>query len=358
MRKPMMGALVLLLVQAGVGQSQESIAARVARVRDGVVQMSYAARPGACGNGRDYVRYGRAMWTRQMQGWGTHDGRCDTGPVRAALTMEAGRPVAVSTSIGGRWGESSSRVTDLGSVPAGEAAAFFLRLVPELEQSPDRDRMLLPAVLADADVTAPLLALARDESRPESTRARAVSGLGLVGDAAVVPVLVGFAREERSVRGNGLVGAALAALAHLPDGAGVSALLELSRDARPPTRRDAAFWLGQSDDPRAARRLLAMIDDEGEPVETRKHALFAAGQSQAVPTSDLLRVYRAARHPGLREHAIFVLSQRSDEAAVTALIGIARDGGDTRMRGKALFWLAQKNDPRVTKLIADLVTAP
>jgi hypothetical protein len=37
------------------------------------------------------------------------------------------------------------------------------------------------------------------------------------------------------------------------------------------------------------------------------------------------------------------------------LLHIARHDRDTRMRGKALFWLAQKDDPRVKKLIADLL---
>jgi hypothetical protein len=50
-----------------------------------------------------------------------------------------------------------------------------------------------------------------------------------------------------------------------------------------------------------------------------------------------------------------VLSQRDDEAAIDELLRIAREDGDTRMRGKALFWLAQKDDPRIRKLIADLV---
>ena len=43
------------------------------------------------------------------------------------------------------------------------------------------------------------------------------------------------------------------------------------------------------------------------------------------------------------------------DAATDALLAIVRDDKDTRMRGKALFWLAQKDDPRVKKLIADLV---
>jgi HEAT repeat protein len=65
--------------------------------------------------------------------------------------------------------------------------------------------------------------------------------------------------------------------------------------------------------------------------------------------------YRELDDANLREHAIFVLSQRDDDAATEALLRIAREDGDRRMRGKALFWLAQKHDDRVTKLISDLL---
>jgi hypothetical protein len=34
---------------------------------------------------------------------------------------------------------------------------------------------------------------------------------------------------------------------------------------------------------------------------------------------------------------------------------IARDDGDRQMRAKALFWLGQKDDPRVVKMIGDRV---
>jgi hypothetical protein len=36
-------------------------------------------------------------------------------------------------------------------------------------------------------------------------------------------------------------------------------------------------------------------------------------------------------------------------------MSIAREDPDREMRKKALFWLGQKNDPRVTKLITDMV---
>jgi HEAT repeat protein len=105
----------------------------------------------------------------------------------------------------------------------------------------------------------------------------------------------------------------------------------------------------------AGRWLIERALDRGERLKLRKSALFWAGQREATPTPELIRAYRQAEEPDLREHAIFVLSQRQDDAATDALLRIAREDPDKSMRGKALFWLAQKDDPRVKKLIADLL---
>jgi HEAT repeat protein len=91
-------------------------------------------------------------------------------------------------------------------------------------------------------------------------------------------------------------------------------------------------------------------------MESRKKAIFWAGQRRTTPTKDLADFYRTTSESELREHAIFVLSQRDDEAALNELLRIARDDSDKRMRGKAMFWLAQKDDPRVAKLISDRVS--
>ncbi|HEX9129390.1 MAG TPA: HEAT repeat domain-containing protein, partial [Gemmatimonadaceae bacterium] len=95
--------------------------------------------------------------------------------------------------------------------------------------------------------------------------------------------------------------------------------------------------------------------DNSEPLRLRKSALFWAGQSEQTPTKDLAAVYRGTSDSDLREHAIFVLSQRNDEAALNELMRIAREDSDKHMRARALFWLGQKDDPRVTKLIGDRV---
>ncbi|CAN5211334.1 hypothetical protein BH09GEM1_BH09GEM1_14120 [soil metagenome] len=208
--------------------AQGSLPDRIGRVRDGVVRLQYESRPGVCGDGKSMVSYHSAMFARDFSGFGTRsDAHCVSGPVRVSLVMLGGRMTQSQTQIGGAWPSLGSPVTDMGVVGATEAASYFFAHVGEMESINSRDRLPLPAVVADANVMAPLLAVARDDQR------------------------------------------------HLR------------------TRR--------------------------------------------------------------QEHAIFVISQRDDDASVNALMKIARDDADTKKRSKALFWLAQKHDPRATKLIGELV---
>ena len=412
--------------------AQSALATRVAQAPDGAVRMQLDSRAGVCGDGRDVVGYRNALFARNFQSIGGHwsGTRCVPGPLRVTLTVENGLVTRMQTQVGGAWPTPSTdaRVTDLGVVPSREASAYFFSLVPRLESSGGKDRLLVPAVLAaDAEVIPPLLAIAQDESRAESTRRSAVQWLGLLGDESVIPVLVDFARRDVDDEANAkrakksLADAALAALSTLDGNVGVPALIDLARTGSVGTRHNAVFWLGQSGDPRAFRMLHTVIEDTkesdrvrahaifslshsgdappsefaylrsiysrldddelkesvfqgmtedggaggrwlierardtNEPLRLRRTALFWAGQREETPTADIVSVYRDARDTDLREHAIFVLSQRRDDAATDSLMRIARSDPDTHLRGKALFWLAQKDDPRVKKLIADLL---
>lgn len=263
---------------------------------------------------RDYSNVGR---------W--RDQRCVLGPIRVALTVAGGTVTQASTQVGGSWPKAGGRVTDLGAIPAAGASAYFFSLVPRLESSSANDRVLLPAVLADDDgVIAPLLALARDGTRSEDTRRQALQWLSLLGDSSVGAILVGLAKEIDDEDGKGLASSAVAALGTLNDNAGIPALVQLTASASMATRRSAVFWLGQNDDPRGVRVLRTMINDAKEDER-------------------------------LREHAVFSLSQRGDKESFDTLMQIARGDADTRLRSKALFWLAQKHDPRVSALISELV---
>jgi HEAT repeat protein len=57
----------------------------------------------------------------------------------------------------------------------------------------------------------------------------------------------------------------------------------------------------------------------------------------------------------LREQVIFAISQRSDSAAVNALMHIAKTDKDQELRKKAVFWLGQSSDPRAAKFLEELI---
>lgn len=101
--------------------------------------------------------------------------------------------------------------------------------------------------------------------------------------------------------------------------------------------------------------LLGIVNDKSAPIDLRKKALFLAGQQEQIPLNDLLSLYKTLGDRDLQEYFIFVLSQRSEPAAVDKLIDIAKHDADPDMRKKAIFWLSQKNDPRVQQLLLEII---
>ncbi len=250
-------------------------------------------------------------------------------------------------------------------------------------------------VLGDASMVAPLVELARSNGRNESSgedvgpgnglEGAATGALSMIPDGAGVPALMGLARDgSESVRK-----AAVFWLGQRDDEKSRAVVRTVAGDDRETiaVRKSAIFALSQGESSKAdetfleslfarvdneklkeqvlfamsqresndgTRWLLAQARDAQQPMEVRRKAVFWAGQGRA-SVADLKSLYSAASERQLREHVIFVLSQKNEEAATTALIDIARSDADREMRRKALFWLAQKDDPRVTKLITDMV---
>jgi len=434
LRQVSLAALTAALF-ASTSAAQANIAARVSSAPDGVVRLTYASRPGTCGDGGDVIGYRKALFAENFQSIGNWNSpNCVAGPVRVSVSVSGGRVTRVRTVVGDSFPRTSERVTDLGMVSPIDAASYFFSIVPQAERaSGNRGRALLPAVLANAgDVIPQLTSLARDDSRVSDTRHQAILWIGLLGDQRVIPTLVEFARgggagplgqdidEDTRPGKKGLGQAAMAALSEMDGGIGVPALIDLAQSGPLATRSSAVFWLGQTRDqrafaalhrvientneddrlrahavfslgqsvdedqsqtkylqsifPRASTRmkeqifltmgqeksggyawLLEKARDRNESIEVRKKALFWAGQNDETPTRDLAAAYRSADSESLKEHAIFVLSQRKDEAAVDELMRIAQSDPDRQMRAKAMFWLGQSDDPRVAKMIADKI---
>jgi HEAT repeat protein len=243
--------------------------------------------------------------------------------------------------------------------------------------------------VAPAEAVAPVTALARGAGEPRAVREGALSVLAFVGEGAGVPTLVGLARggeggdgwlREKAIFWLGQADddrarAALRALASgdtvardareqaifaLGHGAGdaeAGAFLRALYPRLPDGElRDKAIQsVAQSDDAESGRWLLGIAASEREPLEARKQALFWAGQRDEEPVARLIAVYPRLAGTELRKHYAFVLSQRDEEAAVDALIAVARRDDDPAVRRQAIFWLGQSRSPRAQRDLVEVL---
>jgi hypothetical protein len=229
----------LLIGSLPAAISGQTLAQRVVAVGNGTVRLSFAARPGVCGDGMHNIRTneGNEEWEED----------CEPQPVRVAVRVVDRRVTGVRTYVGGRWRPGVS-ATDLGMVRPQDAAAYFVSLAEHGDLSGDA---LLPATLADSVTIWPaLLRLARAPGVPQENRRAAVFWLGQAAGAVAARALDSIAGDgtgDREVRKQ-----AVFALSQRSNNEGVPALLRIARiNPDPELRRTALFWLGQSEDPRA-----------------------------------------------------------------------------------------------------------
>jgi HEAT repeat protein len=105
------------------------------------------------------------------------------------------------------------------------------------------------------------------------------------------------------------------------------------------------------------RWLLNIAVDSSQSEDLRGHALWTAGQA-GIAGSELVSLYDRLRDDDVKEKLIWVLSESKDRVATDKLVEIAQKDPNREMRKKALFWLGQKNDPRVQKILMDILTKP
>lgn len=229
----------------------QSLASRIAAVRDGAVTFQFAPRPGICGDGEHFIRTGRSSYHGSF-----HSGRsmepCLYGPVQVRLTLESGVVNRVQTWVGP---VRQRQARDLGAVPALEAARYLMSIAAR--GSPRASaKAIMPAVLADSAVVWPeLLAIARDtDTRARSTRQDALFWLSRFASGAVAgrPNDPFGEDHEAATEDEELKIHATFVLSQLPRGEGIPPLLDVARsNASWRVRSQAMFWLGQSGDRRA-----------------------------------------------------------------------------------------------------------
>ena len=244
-------SLVVIATMIASEAHGQSLASRVAAVRDGKVRFTFASRPEICGFGNSISRGGsnRMNWTSDQSPDVIYDEECSRSPVRMVLSVTGGRITKVRTYVGGRWRPMTSETTDLGVVSVRDATSYLLSLATTVDGSAGRDA-IMPATLADSVTIWPqLFRIAREEGVSRETRRQAVFWLGQAASEVVSPdrSLKGLESEESEVKKQ-----AVFALSQRRNGEAVQALIQVARNNRDPeVRRTALFWLGQTNDPRA-----------------------------------------------------------------------------------------------------------
>jgi hypothetical protein len=201
-----------VVATAAVPVDAPSLAERIAFVGNGTVRLSFAARPGVCGNGArasdgtasivsDGVnRFGMAG-ARSLISMDAGKGRgaeswCQEGPVNVALTVRDKQVTAVRTYVGG-WGRADAKSSaDLGTIGSAEAIEYLFALSNQLDRVL-AEPVLLAALLADSvDVTSRFLTIARDKTQPQADRERAIWWMTQLPDESVSPALAAIARDD------------------------------------------------------------------------------------------------------------------------------------------------------------------
>ncbi len=229
-----------------VSGSAQSVAERVARVSDGVVEVRFAARAGVCGDGAGTIRVGRSMMVVDGRGWSgrDHGWSCESGPVRVRLTRASGESVSLRIAVGASTGGTTS-VSDAGAVSADAAANWLISLAQAGGSTQLAERAIFAATLADSATIWPqLLTLARDDRQSRRSREAAIH--------ALAQIAAGSAGEEEPDDDERARAEAVFALSRQPREEAVTSLSEVVRhnhSAR--VRAQALFWLGETHDSRA-----------------------------------------------------------------------------------------------------------
>ena len=295
------------------------------------------------------------------------DTRCDddddvqSAALHALQQMDADRAIPILQRVLAR--------RDAGSECLRRKAIFIV----SQQEGPETERILLSAARSDPD--------------PE-VRSQAVFWLSQVDSPRAVVALDSILAAATDPE---LQDKAIFALSQHDSPEARRALRRFAErnDAPEKLRESAVFWLGQSDDAENVRFLQSLYPrvsgqalkekiifsvsqsdaassswfadiarNQSEPIEMRKQALFWMGQRDETTGVELASIYGTFADREIKEHLIFVLSQKDDRAAVDKLVDIARREPDRELRKKAIFWLTQTDDPRVADLLAELLSKP
>lgn len=240
-------ASAALVVAAIAAPAQDPIA-RLTSLRDGTLTFQYRAHEDVCGDGHRFMGWRQHTFMGDMSNLNGRDWRerCLPGPMRATFRKREGELVSLKVTAGPVEGDTIGATVNLGTLSPSQAVRVLLHVARTGPAKPAA-KSIMAARFADTTAAwREILAVARDENRPHSTRKEAALWLGWLAADHVL------GEREDGERKKGEKQSAVFALSQLPNNSGVPDLITVARTNRDSAvRRDAIFWLGQSGDARA-----------------------------------------------------------------------------------------------------------
>jgi HEAT repeat protein len=337
--------LALLVTVAG-SVSAQTLERRVSGAPDGNVTFHFASRADVCGDGRTYIR-ADDMWMGSFND-GVRSMECQRGPIRVLLTRD-GKDILRITTYGGPVAEEPG-ATNLGAVPAAEAASWLLGIAGRIDGRPGREA-IMPAALADsALVTRELLAIARNTERSRELRRSALSWVvrrrgerGELTADEVSRTLVTIARDEAEVRT--VRDQALSSLSRLESQSSLEALVSMTTGTSEAwLARRAVEMMANSGDPRAHDHLKAAAERTDLNEEARVAAINGLSGSYATSRdAEYLRgLYTRVTSDRLREAILSGVATIGGKSSRDWIVGIARDPNAPIQQRKRAIGMADR----------------
>ena len=352
----------LALLACAVPAASQTLERRVAAAGDNPVQFHFAARPGVCGDGRNFLHVDDDGWYGSYYSDGGRAQPCEAGPVRVVI-VRAGRDVVKVETYAGPIVADPGAAQDLGAVPAREAVAYLLSVAASAEGRPARDA-LLPAILADSAVVTPaLVQIAKDQGRGRDLRKSAISwlarrraepgGVGASGIAKALDQIVRDRTENESVRQQ-----AMNTISRFDRGEGTPTLIGFAGESDHWIAKQAFQTLARSGDPRARQYVREAVKKTDLDEESRTEAIRGIGgeYSTAADLKLLRDLYPTLNSDRERDALISAVAQAGGSENATWLLAIAKSPTEPPQRRRhAVSLLSKFDDPRVKEALKDLI---
>lgn len=232
-----------------------------------------------------------------------------------------------------------------------------------------------------------LRSIALDDDEAHELREQAVFWLSRVPGPETLAVLADLVGGEASAE---LKTRAVFAISQHGTQEALDLMHELARNADVPNevRKQAVYWIAQEagrdafrfltglysdiDNAELKRQVLVAVsevdtdeatdwyfsiaENEAEPLELRKQALFWTREH--LSAEQLTTLYERFASAELREYLIWLIAERGGDGALDGLMDIARNDPNAEMRRRAVFWIGNSDDPRAEQFLLELLEQP